>query len=82
MEWGLKENYVTAIVLHKYGKSDPQVFKLLKQLKNWRNFVYRAIQRYKELWIVEDRDWSGCLKSVRAEAAIKIVQDRIRRNPL
>jgi hypothetical protein len=34
-------------------------------------FVYWAIKCYKELWRVEDRAWSGCLKSVRAEAAIK-----------
>ena len=82
MEWGLKENHVAVIALHKCGKSDSQVFKLLKPLKNLRNFVYRAIQRYKELWIVEDRDWSGCLKPLRAEAAIKTVRERIRRNPI
>jgi hypothetical protein len=71
MEWGFKENRVDVIALHKCGKSDSQIFKLLKPLKISRNFVYRTIKRYKELWGVEDRAWSGCLKSVRAEAAIK-----------
>jgi hypothetical protein len=40
-------------------------------------FIYPAIKHYKELWRVEDRTHSGCLKSVRAEAAIKTVQERI-----
>jgi hypothetical protein len=44
--------------------------------------IYLAIKRYKELWRVEDRARSGCLKSVRAEAAFKTVRDRIHRNPL
>jgi len=33
MEWGFKENCVTVIVVHKCGKSDSQMFKLLKPLK-------------------------------------------------
>jgi len=82
MEWGFKENRVAVITLHRCGKSDSEIFKLLKPLKISRNFVYRAIKRYKELWGVEVRDRSGRLKSVRAEAAIKTVRKRIRRNPL
>jgi hypothetical protein len=76
MEWGFKENYVAVIALHKCGKSDSPIFKLLKPLKISRNFVYWAIKRYKELWGVEDRARSGRLKSVRAEAAIKKVWER------
>jgi len=45
-------------------------------------FIYWAIKHYKELWRVEDRARSGCLESVRAEAAIKTVWERICRNPL
>ena len=45
-------------------------------------FIYPAIKRYKKFWRVEDRARSGHLKSVRAEAAIKTVQERICRNPL
>jgi hypothetical protein len=33
MEWGFKENRVAVIALHKWGKSDSQIFKLLKPLK-------------------------------------------------
>ena len=78
MEWGFKENRVVVIALHKYRKSDSQIFKLLKPLKMLQNFICRAIKRYKELWGDEDRTRSGRLKSVRAEAAIRTVQERIR----
>jgi hypothetical protein len=73
---------VAVIALHKCRKSDSQIFKLLKPLKISRNFINRAITRYKELWGVEDRARSGRLKSVRAEAAVKTVQELIRQNPL
>jgi hypothetical protein len=33
MEWGFKKNRVAVIALHKCGKSDSQIFKLLKPLK-------------------------------------------------
>jgi hypothetical protein len=45
-------------------------------------FIYPAIKYYKELWRVEDRARSERLKSVRADAAIKTIRERIRRNPL
>jgi hypothetical protein len=70
------------IALHKCGKPDSQIFKLLTPLKISRNFVYWAIKHYKELWGVEDGAWSGHLKSVRAEAVIKTVREQIRQNLL
>jgi len=57
-------------------------FSLLKPLKISQMFIYWAIKHYKELWRVENRARSERLKSVRAEAAIKTVQERICRNPL
>ena len=45
-------------------------------------FIYPAIKHYKELWRVEDRAHSECLKSVRAEATVKTVWERIHWNPL
>jgi len=77
MEWGCKENCVAVVAVHKCGKSDSQNFKLLKPLKISRNFIYQEMKRYKELWGVEDRARSGRLKSVRAEAAIKTLRERI-----
>ena len=52
------------------------ILKFSNSWNHWkfsRNFVYRAIERYKELWGVEDRARSGRPESVR---------ERIRRNPL
>jgi len=74
MERGFKENLVAVIALHICGKSDSQIFKPLKPLKIYQNFVNRSIKCYKELCSVEDRARSGRLKSVRVEAAIKIVR--------
>jgi hypothetical protein len=41
-------------------------------------FNYLAIKYYNEIWRVEDRARSECLKSVRVEAAMKTVWERIR----
>ena len=82
MEWGVKYNHVAVIALHNCRKTYSQISKLLKPLKISRMFIYRAIKHYKELGRVEDRARSGRLKCVRPEAAIKTVQERIRRNPL
>ena len=61
MEWDFKENRMAVIALHTCGTSDYQIFKLLKQLKISRNFVCRAVKRYKELWGVED--WAPSVTS-------------------
>jgi len=73
---------VAVIALTNCGKSQSQIFKLLKPLKISRIYIYSAIKHCKELWRVEDRARSECLKSVRAEAAIKTVWERIHGNPL
>jgi len=70
VEWNFKENSVAVIALHKQGKSDSQVFENLKPLKISRNFVYRAIKRYKELWRVEERDRSVRPKCVSNKTAV------------
>ena len=76
------ENHMAVIALHNCGKSYSQIFKLLKPLTVSRMYIFRAIKRYEELWLVEDRAQSGCLKSLRAEAAIKRVWEQIHRNLL
>jgi hypothetical protein len=73
---------VAVNALHNCGKSYSQIFELLKPLKILWMFIYRAIKRYGELWRVEDRAQSGCLKSLRAQTAIKTERERICRNPL
>jgi hypothetical protein len=75
MEWGVQKNRVADIAIDSCGKSHSQIFELLKHLQM---FVYHLIKRYNELWKVEDRAWSQYPRSVRTEAAIKIVWQRIR----
>jgi hypothetical protein len=67
--------------VHNCGKSHSQIFKPLKPLEISRVFISRAIKHYEELWRFEDRAWSGRPKSVRAEATIKTIRERILRNP-
>jgi len=62
MKWGVEENHAAVIALHNCGKSYSQIFELLKQLKISRLLIYWAIKCYEELWRVEDRAQSGCLK--------------------
>jgi hypothetical protein len=57
-------------------------FRTVKPLKISRMFIYRAIKHYEELWRVEDRAQSGHLRSLRAQAAIKTLRERIHGNPL
>jgi len=73
MVWGVKENHVAVIALPNCGKFHSQIFTLLKPLRIPWMFIYPAIKHYKELWRVEVKVHSGCLKRMRAEAAIKIV---------
>lgn len=82
MDWGDKENRIAVIALYKCGKVASEIFSLLKPLKISRRFVYRAIDRYNETLQVSDRPRSGRPRVVRTPAAIKAVENRIRRNPL
>ena len=82
MEWGVMENRLAVIALHNCRKSHFQIFELLKPMKISRTYIYRAIKCYKELWRVEDRGRSGCLKSVRAEDTIKTIWESIFQNQI
>jgi len=46
MEWGFKENRVAVVALHKCGKSDSQIFKLLKPLKISSTGQLKVIRNY------------------------------------
>jgi hypothetical protein len=82
MKWGVKENHVAVIALHNCGKSCSKTFELFKPLEISRMCNFRAIKRYEELWRIENRAQLGCLKSLKAEATIKTVWERIHRNPV
>ena len=57
-------------------------FQTLENTENFTKLCLSGNKYYKELWCVEGRARAGCLKSVRAEASIKTVRERIRRNPV
>ena len=76
MEWGANEKHVAVIAIHSYVKCHSQIFELLKPLKISRLFIYQAIKHREKLWRVKDRAQSGHLKSLRAQATIKTVQNR------
>lgn len=58
-----------------------QVFSEIQSLGCSRNFVYYTIKRYKETGSLEDRGRCGRPRSVRTPANIKVIRERIRRNP-
>ncbi|KAJ8962938.1 hypothetical protein NQ314_005655 [Rhamnusium bicolor] len=81
MEWGVNENRIAVIALFKCGKSQSEIFEVLKPLPISRMFVYRAIKRYDELSGIQDRERSGRPRTVRTPN-VKAVRKRLRRNPL
>ncbi|CAH2092028.1 unnamed protein product [Euphydryas editha] len=78
MEWGVKENRIAVIALHKVGMEPPIIFQTLQKLGISRMFVYRTINNTSS---VEDQKRSGWPHAVRTTkaAAVKV---RIRRNPI
>lgn len=78
---GTKELRATVISLYKAGKKPMEIFRELKTFCVSRNFVYYTIKRYKETSSVQDRQRSGRPRSVRTPANIKIIRERLRRNP-
>ncbi|CAG4973152.1 unnamed protein product [Colias eurytheme] len=82
MEWTLKENRIAVLALHRCGHSPSTIFRLLKNLKITRRFVYRTINRYNEVSSVEDKKRTGRPRSARTPAVIKAIKARIRRNPV
>jgi hypothetical protein len=82
MKYGVQENNVAVTPLHNCGKCCSQFLDILQRLKISHMFIYREIKNLHELWRVEDRAQLGCLKSLRAQATTKTVQEWIRRNLL
>lgn len=78
---GTKELRATVISLHMAGKKPVDIFRDIKCFGVSRNFVYYTIKRYKETNSLKDRHRSGRPRSVRTAANIKIIRERLRRNP-
>lgn len=82
MEWGVKENRIAVIALHKVGMEPSVIFQTLQKLGISRMFVYRTINRYNNTSSVEDQKRSGRPRAVRTTKAVNAVKARIRRNPI
>ncbi|UYV63812.1 WNT5B [Cordylochernes scorpioides] len=81
MDWGVKENRIAVIALHKVGQSPSSIFKLLQNLNITRQFVYRTIERFNKAGTINDLERSGRSHVQRIQAAIKAIRERIRGNP-
>ncbi len=82
MEWGVYQNRIAVIALHKVGMEPSTIFKTLKKLDISRIFVYRTIKRYVEDSLTNDRPRFGRPRSVRTPKLIKAVKARIDRRPI
>lgn len=78
---GTKGLRSTVIYLHKAGKKPMEIFRQIKCLEASRNFVYYTLKRYRETCSLDDRPRSGRPCSARAAANIKLIRERLRRNP-
>lgn len=81
IKFALFEKRVAIVALFKCGKSAKEIYQLLKPLPINERFVFRTLQRYKEI-DVEDRPRKGRPRSVRLPNVIHPVRERVRRNPL
>lgn len=58
-----------------------EIFNQIKCLGASRNFVYYTLKRYRETSSLDDRPKSGHPRTVRTPANIKLIRERLRRNP-
>ncbi|XP_076042036.1 uncharacterized protein LOC143025940 [Oratosquilla oratoria] len=66
------------IQLHRAGKTNSEIIKLLKVAKST---VYHVVNRFKELGTSEDRPRSGRPRTARTKKVVNAVRERMRRNP-
>lgn len=82
MEWGLYEDRIAVLALHRCGKRAKEMATTLKPIGINERFVFRTIARFKETGEAIDRIRSGRPKIVRTERVVNAVRARIHRNPL
>jgi transposase len=67
--------------LHLQGQRNVDIWNRLKPLKINKRFIERTLQRYKNTGTVDCKKKPGKKRSVRTSGTIKIIRERIRRNP-
>lgn len=78
---GKKQLRSTVISLYEAGAKPMEIFNQLKSIGASRNFVYYTLKRYRETQSINDRPRTGRPRSVRTPANIKLIRERLRRNP-
>ena len=66
---------------HQAGKTNKQIRQDLFEFNVNRKFIYRVIKRFNETGELENRKSSGRSRTVRTPEKIKVIRERIRRNP-
>lgn len=68
-------------ILHLQGLTNFQIRKKLSHLNLNRKFVYRTIKRLEDTGTVVPKKKTGRVRTKRTPAVIKVVRERVRRNP-
>lgn len=63
------------------GKSASEIFHLVKNRGINRKFIERTIKRLRETGSIHDRPRSGRPRTARTKQVVKVVRERLRRNP-
>ena len=66
---------------HQAGKTNKQICQELSEFHVSRWMVYRTLRRFRETGKLSDRKRTGRPRSVRTRQKIKVVKERVRRNP-
>lgn len=79
MDYKSQRNFIQSLHLKRCRPSE--IFKIVKNYGIKRNMVYKTLKRIAELGSIENRPRSGRPRSVRTPLTIKIVRERVRRDP-
>lgn len=77
----MKENRIIVKRYFEAGKSPAEIFNIVKTLGINRRFVNRTVNRLRETGSIEDLPRSGAPRTARTKKRIKVIRERIRRNP-
>lgn len=76
-----KNTRITIIELLKCGKKPSEICRILKPNNIARSVVYYNIKKFRETGGTDDRKRCGRPRTVRTKKMIKVIAERIRRNP-
>ena len=77
----MEEKKIPIVSLHKAGKSDLEIFRTLENLDVNRKLVYRTLLRYRETRAIVRRPGSGRKRTSTDARHVRLVRQRLQRNP-